>query len=99
MRRRTASSPWTEGPGQEPDRSSLLLLRGNGPPTAPLSAVGGPCPLVGVSNPSISYPRSRRIVGEVRQEKSLDLLIVLNSGLRTYCGPNPFSNAGQAGHR
>ena len=31
--------------------------------------------------------RSRIMVGEVRQEGSLDRLIALNSGLRTYCEP------------
>ena len=36
------------------------------------------------------------IVGEVRQEESLDVPIVLNSGSRTYCGLNPFSNASQS---
>ncbi len=37
------------------------------------------------SGPSISYPPSRIIVGEVRQEECLDLLIALNSGLPGMC--------------
>jgi pilus assembly protein CpaF len=35
--------------------------------------------------PSISYPPSRLLVGEVRQEECLDLLIALNSGLPGMC--------------
>ena len=39
----------------------------------------------GVTDPCIPYPPSRIIVGEVRQEESLDLLIALNSGLAGIC--------------
>jgi pilus assembly protein CpaF len=39
----------------------------------------------GVRRSSIPYPPSRLIVGEVRQEECLDLLIALNSGLPGMC--------------
>ncbi len=39
----------------------------------------------GIPRPSIPYPPDRIVVGEVRQEECLDLLIALNSGLPGMC--------------